>query len=108
VPARRRSPRSSRATARVAPARPRALFAFIFLVIFSAIFQSKTIYEGRGRFISYDTFFVPGILAYGVIATTFLNMAIGTAVLRDDGVLKRMAALPCPAGPTWPLASSRR
>jgi ABC-2 type transport system permease protein len=80
--------------------RARAFFAFlfpiIFLVIFSAIFQSKRIYEGSGRSISYDTFFVPGILAYGVIATTYLNMAIGTAVLRDDGVLKRMAGTPLP------------
>jgi ABC-2 type transport system permease protein len=80
--------------------RARAFFAFlfpiIFLVIFSAIFQSKRIYEGAGRSISYDTFFVPGILAYGVIATTYLNMAIGTAVLRDDGVLKRMAGTPLP------------
>jgi len=29
-----------------------------------------------------------------VIATTFNNMAIGTAVLRDDGVLKRVAGTP--------------
>jgi ABC-2 type transport system permease protein len=88
--------------------RARAFFAFlfpiIFLVIFSAIFQSRTIYVGRHRFISYDTFFVPGILAYGVIATTFLNMAVGTAVLRDDGVLKRMAGTPLPG---WAYVAAR-
>jgi ABC-2 type transport system permease protein len=93
--------------------RARAFFAFIFpiifLVIFSAIFQSKTIYVGRGPsghalFITYDTFFVPGILAYGVIATTFLNMAVGTAVLRDDGVLKRMAGTPLPG---WAYVAAR-
>jgi ABC-2 type transport system permease protein len=88
--------------------RARAFFAFlfpiIFLVIFSAIFQSKTIYVGPHHFISYDTFFVPGILAYGVIATTFLNMAVGTAVLRDDGVLKRMAGTPLPG---WAYVAAR-
>jgi hypothetical protein len=30
-------------------------------------------------------FFVPGILAYGVIATTFVNMAISTAILATRG-----------------------
>lgn len=88
--------------------RARAFFAFvfpiIFLVIFSAIFQSKTIYEGAGRSITYDTFFVPGILAYGVIATTFLNMAVSTAVLRDEGVLKRMAGTPLPG---WAYVAAR-
>jgi ABC-2 type transport system permease protein len=88
--------------------RARAFFAFmfpiIFLVIFSAIFQSRTIYVGHDRSITYDTFFVPGILAYGVIATTFLNMAIGTAVLRDDGVLKRMAGTPLPG---WAYVAAR-
>jgi ABC-2 type transport system permease protein len=88
--------------------RARAFFAFlfpiIFLVIFSAIFQSKTIYVGFHRTISYDTFFVPGILAYGVIATTFINMAVGTTVLRDDGVLKRMAGTPL-AG--WAYVAAR-
>lgn len=88
--------------------RARAFFAFafplIFLVIFSAIFHKKTIYLGHGRSIAYDTFFVPGILAYGVIATTFLNMAISTAVLRDDGVLKRMAGTPLPG---WAYAAAR-
>lgn len=88
--------------------RARAFFAFIFpiifLVIFSAIFQSKTIYIGHGQSISYDTYFVPGILAYGVIATTFLNMAVSTAVLRDDGVLKRMAGTPLPG---WAYVAAR-
>ncbi len=88
--------------------RARAFFAFafplIFLVIFSAIFQKHRIYLGHGRSISYDTFFVPGILAYGVIATTFLNMAVSTAVLRDDGVLKRMAGTPLPG---WAYAAAR-
>ena len=88
--------------------RARAFFAFIFpiifLVIFSAIFQSKTIYLGHGHSISYDTYFVPGILAYGVIATTFLNMAVSTAVLRDDGVLKRMAGTPLPG---WAYVAAR-
>ena len=35
--------------------------------------------------IPYDDFLVPGILAYGVITTTFTNLSITTAILRDAG-----------------------
>jgi ABC-2 type transport system permease protein len=80
------------------------LLPVIFLVLFSSIFQHQSIGIGGGRSITYVTFFVPGILAYGVIATTFNNMAIGTAVLRDDGVLKRVAGTPLPA---WAYISAR-
>ena len=64
--------------------RGRGLFTFafplMFLVIFASINQGAHI-SGRGG-IAYDDFFVPGILAYAVISTTFVNMAISTAILR--------------------------
>jgi ABC-2 type transport system permease protein len=78
--------------------RGRGIFTFVFplmfLVIFASLNQGAHI-SSRGG-ISYDAFFVPGILAYGVIATTFVNMAISTAILRDQGVLKRMQGTPLP------------
>jgi ABC-2 type transport system permease protein len=78
--------------------RGRGIFTFVFplmfLVIFGSLNQSNHISSLGG--IPYDDFFVPGILAYGVIATTFVNMAIGTAILRDEGVLKRMQGTPLP------------
>ena len=80
------------------------LMPIIFLVLFAAIFQNQSIALGGGRSITYVTFFVPGILAYGVIATTFVNIAITTAVLRDDGVLKRVAGTPLPA---WAYVAGR-
>ena len=78
--------------------RARSFFAFLFpimfLVIFASINSGHKLPGGGG--ISYNDFFVPGILAYGVITTTFVNMAVGTAILRDDGVLKRMQGTPLP------------
>src|SRR5690242_1556488 len=78
--------------------RGRGIFTFVFplmfLVIFGALDKGQTL-SSRGG-IPYDAFFVPGILAYGVIATTFVNMAISTAILRDQGVLKRMQGTPLP------------
>jgi ABC-2 type transport system permease protein len=78
--------------------RGRGIFTFVFplmfLVIFGSLNQSAHIDSLGG--IPYDVFFVPGILAYGLIATTFVNMAISTAILRDQGVLKRMQGTPLP------------
>ena len=78
--------------------RIRGVFTFVFPVMFLVIFgslNSNAHLNSLGG-ISYDTFFVPGILAYGVIAATYVNMAISTAILRDEGVLKRMQGTPLP------------
>jgi len=86
--------------------RGRGVFTFVFpvmlLVIFASLDKGATI-SSRGG-IPYDDFFVPGILAYGVIATTFVNLSIGTAILRDEGVLKRMQGTPLP---TWAYITAR-
>jgi ABC-2 type transport system permease protein len=86
--------------------RGRGIFTFafpiMFLVIFASLDKGQTISTRGG--ISYDDFFVPGILAYGVIATTFVNLAISTAILRDQGVLKRMQGTPLPR---WAYIAAR-
>ncbi len=86
--------------------RGRGIFTFVFplmfLVIFASLNQSAHIHSLGG--IPYDVFFVPGILAYGLIATTFVNMAISTAILRDQGVLKRMQGTPLPP---WAYVAAR-
>jgi ABC-2 type transport system permease protein len=78
--------------------RGRGIFTFafpiMFLVIFASLDKGQTVASRGG--IPYDDFFIPGILAYGVIATTFVNLAISTAILRDDGILKRMQGTPLP------------
>ena len=77
-------------------------FPLMFLVIFGALDKGQTVSTRDG--IPYDDFFVPGILAYGVIATTFVNMAISTAILRDEGILKRMQGTPLPR---WAYVAAR-
>jgi ABC-2 type transport system permease protein len=66
----------------------------MFLVIFASIYNGKHISTKGG--IPLNDYFVPGILAYGVITTTFVNMAISTSILRDEGVMKRMQGTPLP------------
>jgi ABC-2 type transport system permease protein len=87
--------------------RGRGIFTFIFPLMFLVIFGS--IDKGghlivHGHWIAYDAFFVPGILGYAVIATTYVNMAISTAILRDEGVLKRMQGTPLPR---WVFVAAR-
>jgi len=78
--------------------RGRGVFTFVFPIMFLVIFASldKGAHIASRGNIPYDDFFVPGILAFGIISTTFTNLAIGTAVLRDQGVLKRMQGTPLP------------
>jgi ABC-2 type transport system permease protein len=86
--------------------RGRGIFTFVFPLMFLVIFASldKSAHISSRGGIPYDAFFVPGILAYGVIATTFVNMAISTAILRDKGVLKRMQGTPLPR---WAYVAAR-
>jgi ABC-2 type transport system permease protein len=86
--------------------RGRTLFIFMFPLMFLVIFASldKSGHIARRGNIAYDDFFVPGILAYAVISTTFTNMAISTAILRDQGVLKRMQGTPLPR---WAYVAAR-
>lgn len=86
--------------------RGRGLFTFLFPIMFLVIFASLntgTHLAKRGG-IPYNDFFVPGILAYAVISTTFVNMSINTAMLRDEGVLKRMQGTPLPP---WAYVAGR-
>ena len=86
--------------------RGRGIFTFVFPVMFLVIFASLDNGQRistRGN-IAFNDFFVPGILAYGVIATTFVNLAIATAILRDQGILKRMQGTPLPR---WAYITAR-
>ena len=86
--------------------RGRGIFTFVFPLLFLVIVA--TLNQGhhlssRGG-IPYNDFIVPGILAYALIATTFINMTISTAVLRDEGILKRMQGTPLPR---WAYVGAR-
>ena len=90
--------------------RGRGIFTFVFpimfLVIFASLDKGQTISTRGG--IPYDDFFVPGILAYGVIATTFVNMAIGPRSCATRACSSACRARRCRAGPTSRRGSARR
>src|SRR3954466_8681714 len=86
--------------------RTRAFFSLgmpvMLLLLFGALNSGGRIQE-LGN-IPYVTFFLPGILAYGIVITQFVNMAGGIAIQRDNGLLKRMRGTPLPG---WAYVTGR-
>ena len=86
--------------------RTRAFFSFgmpiMLLLLFGSLNSGARIQE-LGN-IPYVTFFLPGILAYGIVITQFINMAGGLAIQRDNGLLKRMRGTPLPG---WAYVTGR-
>ena len=70
----------------------------IFLVIFAALFGrgGNTTAVAGGR-ISTSVYYVPGIIALGVISACFGNLIVSVTEQRETGVLKRRRATPVPA-----------
>ena len=68
----------------------------VFLIIFASIFGNETLDDRSGLKVS--TYYVPGIIALGVMAAAFVALAIGLVEQRERGILKRLRATPLPAG----------
>jgi ABC-2 type transport system permease protein len=70
-------------------------FSVIFLVLLGATAGNSRIkYLGNIKLIQY---YVPGFVAYGVMAAAFTNLAIILVVRRETGLLKRLRLSPLPA-----------
>jgi ABC-2 type transport system permease protein len=75
-----------------------ALFTFVFpLMILLLIGAANVGSRLPGTDIKNTTVFVPGILAFGVIVAAYVNLGSKVAVLRHDGVLKRIRTTPLPS-----------
>jgi ABC-2 type transport system permease protein len=73
----------------------------IFLVIFVSVFGNDTVGPNQ---LKASTYYVPGISALAVIGSSFVNLVISIAALRESGSLKRRRATPVPA---WVLIAGR-
>jgi ABC-2 type transport system permease protein len=75
-----------------------AVFTFVFpLMILLLIGAANVGSYLPGTHTKNTTVFVPGILAFGVIASAYVNLGSKVAVLRHDGVLKRIKTTPLPS-----------
>lgn len=73
------------------------IFAYpiLMLGIFATVFGDQEQGAG-GTSVPFAQYFLPGIVATGVMLTSFQTMAIDLAVQRDTGALKRMRGTPLP------------
>jgi ABC-2 type transport system permease protein len=72
------------------------LMPVLFLVIFASIFRNGTVTVPGGT-ISESVYYVPGLIAYGLIAAAFSNLALSVVRNRESGIYKRRRATPLPA-----------
>jgi ABC-2 type transport system permease protein len=70
----------------------------LFLVIFASVLGGgRNTTPVAGGQISTSAYYVPGIIAFGVIAACFGNLVASVTAQRERGVLKRRRATPVPA-----------
>jgi ABC-2 type transport system permease protein len=68
-------------------------FPVILLFIFGSVFKGQTLDSG----IDFTQYFTAGMIASGIMLSSFQSLAIGIAIERDDGTLKRLRGTPMPA-----------
>lgn len=69
-------------------------FPLMFLAIFGSLNHGESIDTRHG--LAFIDFFVPGIIAYAVMLTTFNSTAMTFTALRERGILKRLRTTPLP------------
>jgi ABC-2 type transport system permease protein len=67
------------------------LFPIVLLLIFGSVFG-----DDIARGVSFSQYFTAGMLASGLMVTSFQSLAIQIAVERDDGTLHRLVGTPMP------------
>jgi ABC-2 type transport system permease protein len=68
-------------------------FPLLFLVIFIAINSNDTIHLPGGT-VKFAQYYVPAIIAFGVISACYTNLAITTTHRREEGLMKRARSTP--------------
>jgi len=70
-------------------------YPLIMMAIFATVFGQEEQGSAAGS-VPYAQYFLPGMVATGVMLSSFQSLAISIAVERDEGALKRLRATPLP------------
>jgi|tagenome__1003787_1003787.scaffolds.fasta_scaffold20886341_2 ABC-2 type transport system permease protein len=79
------------------------LMPLVLLVVVVGVTGDEPIGD-QGVTLAPATYFAPGLIAFAVLASSFLALLVELVVLRETGVLKRRRARPVPA---WTLVGGR-
>jgi ABC-2 type transport system permease protein len=69
-------------------------FPLMFLVLLLALSGNETM-DSRSS-VPLAQFFTPGVVVFGVMSSTYTNLATTIPIHRDEGILKRVLATPLP------------
>jgi ABC-2 type transport system permease protein len=75
----------------------------LFLLILGSVFQHQNLAVAGGR-IDEPVYYVPGMIAFGVISATFSNLVVSVVGYREAGIYKRRRTTPVPA---WAIIAGR-
>ena len=69
------------------------VFPLMFLIVFGLILGAEEIEETG---LTVAQFYAPALAVFGSVSATYTNLAISTAIARDEGILKRVRGTPLP------------
>jgi ABC-2 type transport system permease protein len=72
------------------------LLPAMFTVIFATVFTGDISGPPGTEPVPFPQYFIPGMVAYGILSVTFSNLAMAIAVEQHDGLLRRLSATPLP------------
>lgn len=72
------------------------LLPVLFVVIFSTIFSGAIDGPPGAEQVQFAQYFVPGMIATGVVSATFASLAMTVAGEQHDGLLRRLSGTPLP------------
>lgn len=72
------------------------LLPVLFVVIFSTIFSGEIDGPPGTQEVEFAQYFVPGMIATGIMSATFASLAMTIAVEQHDGLLRRLSGTPLP------------
>ena len=71
-------------------------FPLMFLVLFGTIFSGNIKGPPGAEAVTIKQYYVSGMLAAGIVSTTFTNLAMSIAIEQHNGLLKRLGGTPLP------------
>jgi ABC-2 type transport system permease protein len=77
-------------------------FPLMFLLLFCSLQGGSRLIERGG--IRFAQFFTPSILVFAAISATYVNLSVSVAIVRDEGILKRLRGTPMPG---WVYVAGR-
>ena len=80
------------------------IFPVILLVVLVGVSGGNSTVLDHGVHVKLSTYYVPGLIALAIVASSFANLVITIVNQRESGVLKRRRATPVPA---WVLLAGQ-